>query len=95
MVEMENEQQARSVAGFAEKNGLLNPGSYEIHSVSPLYRQQLSHQLIIGRFITISLTSKPTAKRDWVWMEANKLQQYAFPRLINQYRSAPKEEVLF
>jgi A/G-specific adenine glycosylase len=94
LIETENEQHADSVAGFAEKNGLLNTGNYQIHSVSPIYRQQLSHQLIIGRFITISLKSKPAAKKDWQWMEANRLGQYAFPKLINQYRSTTKKEPL-
>ncbi len=55
----------------------------KIISVSPVIKQKLSHQLIAGQFIRIRLRKKPA--NGFLWAEKNKLNKYAFPRLINQF----------
>ncbi len=51
-------------------------------------RQLLSHQRIHGQFIRVQLDRKPTANHEWQWVKKNKLDEYSFPGLINQYLSA-------
>ncbi len=58
---------------------------FESISLSHLFRQQLSHQLIAGQYIRLGLKKKPIKKNDWLWIDKNKIGKYAFPQLINQY----------
>lgn len=58
---------------------------YEMKSISSLFRQQLSHQLITGRFISIALKRKVKFQQDWKWVTKNRLKDFAFPQFINQY----------
>ena len=53
-------------------------------SVSPWYKQQLTHQLIHGQFIRISLQKKPELP-GLLWLSEKELKQYAFPRLFREY----------
>jgi A/G-specific adenine glycosylase len=100
MVEMNKEEDVKTILLQAEKNGLLHPKKYEVVSISPLYKQQLSHQLIAGQFITIKLKRKPVVKNDpiaigWLWMAKKKLSKYAFPKFINEYLLNGKSAALF
>jgi len=93
MIETHKEQNLKSVLIQAEKEALLEKRNYDIISISPLYKQQLSHQLIAGQFITIRLKRKSAAKKDpiaigWVWVTKNQLKKYAFPGFINSYFQA-------
>jgi A/G-specific adenine glycosylase len=90
VIEAIKETGVEAVLTLAEKNGLLEKENADIVSVSPLYKQLLSHQLITGKFITIKLKRKPAFKNDWLWSPVNKLNKYAFPKFINQYRSVDK-----
>jgi A/G-specific adenine glycosylase len=85
MIEMEKEKNVKTVLLQAEKNGLLSKKNYEIISVSPLYKQQLSHQLIMGQFIKVRLKQKLSQKNGWLWLTESKLKGYAFPKFINTY----------
>jgi A/G-specific adenine glycosylase len=46
MIEMDKERSLKNILTAAEKYGLLPKNNYEFISISPLYKQQLSHQLI-------------------------------------------------
>jgi A/G-specific adenine glycosylase len=85
MIEMEKEQEMKNILLQAENKGILQRKKYEVVSLSPLYKQQLSHQLIAGQFIKISLKKKPASKNDWLWVSKNRLNKYAFPGFINYY----------
>jgi A/G-specific adenine glycosylase len=63
----------------------LSPKNYEVLSVSPLFKQQLSHQLIAGQFIRLQLKQKIALPDNWEWVAKNKAGNYAFPRFIHQY----------
>jgi A/G-specific adenine glycosylase len=100
MIEANKEQDLKIILADAEKNGLLKKKNYQVISVSPFYKQQLSHQLIAGRFITIKLKKNPGNgnKRiaiGWLWPAKNRLQKYPFPGIINEYRSQTKPLTLF
>ncbi|MBL7741182.1 MAG: A/G-specific adenine glycosylase [Chitinophagaceae bacterium] len=85
MIETEKETDLKAVLSKAEKDGILLKGKYDVLSVSGVYKQQLSHQLIAGQFIRIKLKSKPARKNDWIWLPGSKLRKYAFPKFINQH----------
>jgi A/G-specific adenine glycosylase len=95
MIEMDKEQDLKNILLQAEKKGLLPAKKYDVVSISPLYKQQLSHQLIAGQFITIKLKRKPALKDGWLWLAKNRLSKYAFPKFINEYWSKCKSQALF
>lgn len=95
MIETDGEEDTKKIIAMAEKAGWLKKGEYDIAGISPLYKQQLSHQLIIGRFITIKLKRKPASVKDWQWVNERELVNYAFPKFINQYAGSSKEQSLF
>lgn len=74
-----------SLARLAEKKGWLSPKAYQTEQVSALYRQTLSHQLIAGQFIHITLKKKPSLDKEWEWVLNERLGQLAFPQFINQH----------
>lgn len=95
MIETDKEQPVKNFLLQAEEKEWLQKKKYNIIAVSPLYKQQLSHQLIAGRFIRISVEKKPTLKNDWLWLAKQKLARHAFPKFINQYRETGELQVLF
>jgi A/G-specific adenine glycosylase len=85
LLETDGQQDWEMVITLAEKDGLLPRNNYAVSEVSEVIRQQLSHQLISGRFIEITLKKKPIRKNDWLWVTNNELQSLAFPKFINTY----------
>jgi len=63
----------------------LKPNGYTIKSISPLYKQQLSHQHINGQFIIVTMKTKPAITGDWQWIAKDALHQYAFPRMLRHF----------
>jgi A/G-specific adenine glycosylase len=68
----------------------LGRNAFELKGVSPLNKQQLSHQLITGQFIHLQLKKKPqpvnsSAHTGWQWVKKGDLGNYAWPKFINQY----------
>jgi A/G-specific adenine glycosylase len=47
--------------------------------------QQLTHQQIKGQFIHIQLKQKPASLKTGDWENAARIQELAFPKLINSY----------
>jgi A/G-specific adenine glycosylase len=93
LIEANGEEDNKKIIAMAEKAGWLKKGQYDIVSISPLYKQQLSHQLIIGRFINIRLKTK--SSQNWQWVRKSELPNYAFPKFINQYSEKGREQSLF
>lgn len=90
LIETATECSAKKILQEAEKKKWIWKKGYELLSVSPLYKQQLSHQLVAGRFIRLILKKKPGLNHDpmaagWLWVMKNKIGKYAFPQFINQY----------
>jgi len=71
----------------AENQKWLKAKSYSVKNISPLHKQQLSHQFIAGQFILLTLKTKPAFDGDWQWIAKDGLQQYAFPRMLRHYLS--------
>ena len=85
LIESAKELGEKSILQQAENKKWLLKKNYEVLDVSPLFKQQLSHQLIAGRFIKLRVTQKPKMEKDWIWVVKNKAGRYAFPQFINQY----------
>jgi A/G-specific adenine glycosylase len=84
MIETIKEQPAESVLSAAEKNALLKRKSYTFISISQVYKQQLSHQLIMAQFIQVKSSGQPGLNGHWV--TKTQLNKYPFPKLINQFK---------
>jgi A/G-specific adenine glycosylase len=85
LVETSKEFNEREMVMEVKKKKWLGPDSYEIEYVSPVFKQQLSHQLIQGRFTKVKLYTKPELSSDMLWIRKKELEKYAFPTFINQY----------
>ncbi len=90
LIESPGELDMVAIVRDIEKKKWLPKRDYEIISVSGLYKQQLSHQLIAGRFIKIRLKKKPVS--DWLWVSNSGMKKFAFPKFINQYLSEKNKQ---
>jgi A/G-specific adenine glycosylase len=84
VIETNTEQESAYILKQAENQDLLLPKKYTKISISPLFKQQLSHQLIAGQFITLQLDKKPAIK-NIIWLTINEMTDYPFPKFINQF----------
>jgi A/G-specific adenine glycosylase len=71
----------------AEKVYGLKGMDYEKLSVSGIKSQQLSHQLIRGRFIKLKVANTINSSAAWIWVDKEEIKSYSFPRFIYQYFS--------
>jgi len=94
MIENAQDVEQGKILARAEKQNWFIPGKYEVVTLSPVYKQQLSHQLIAGRFIHIRVKYKPN-QADWQWVSETGLGKFAFPRVINQYLEKVRQQSLF
>ncbi len=85
LIETANECDAKNILQKAEREKWILNKEYELLSVSPIYKQQLSHQLITGQFIQLSIKKKLQLNNDWQWVMKSRVGKYAFPQFINQY----------
>ena len=85
LIETVNESHTKTILQKAEKKKWIVKKGFDLLSVSALFKQQLSHQLINGRFIRLRLKKKPTPGNDWSWVLQNKFRKHAFPQFINQF----------
>jgi A/G-specific adenine glycosylase len=84
LIETEAEKTSAQLFKMAEDKGWLSHSDKKT-TVSGVFRQQLSHQLITGRFIHITLLNKPAHSTNWIWIDPTTRADYPFPQFINQY----------
>ena len=63
---------------------ILGTDKFTLVSVSPFFKQQLTHQTIHGQFVTIRVM-EPLNTQNYQMVTKSELSQYAFPKLINSY----------
>lgn len=87
LVESTEPKKVNDILGEAERDFSLLKNHYTLTSVSPVFKQQLSHQLIAGQFIRIKLNpgSKKIFGPGLVWVTKEQLVQFPFPRYINKF----------
>lgn len=93
LIESNTEMPSKEVLKKAMTNKWFAKDEYELQSLSPVMKQQLSHQLIAGQFLSLKLKKKPSG--DWIWVDKKELKEYAFPRFINQFFEEKSANVLF
>ena len=73
--------------GISPKTGRvhLNQTKGVTASVSPIYNQALTHQLLQARFILVKFDSIPTVFSKALWVNQKQLKQLPFPKIINQF----------
>ncbi|HLO80407.1 MAG TPA: A/G-specific adenine glycosylase [Chitinophagaceae bacterium] len=67
---------------FQEK---LGDASYNMIHISPVIRQQLTHQELNGRFFRIKVKNKPRGLDDFIPVPEGELSKLAMPRFILSY----------
>ncbi len=63
----------------------LDIDSFNINDISRVFTQQLTHQNLQGRFITIRLNEMPDSLKHLKIVKREELSALAFPKFINQY----------
>jgi len=85
LIESNREIGKKEIVKEVKKKKWAGPDDYEIEYVSPVFKQQLSHQLIKGRFAKLQLYNKPRLPSDVLWIAKKEIKKYAFPMFINQH----------
>jgi len=95
MIERKAAIKIEDILPEAEELGWLKNKKYNVISISPAYKQRLSHQVINARFIQIKLKGKANLNQDQLLLTASQLSKFPFPRLINHYlRATDKDQKL-
>jgi A/G-specific adenine glycosylase len=83
-----HESSNESEQSFALKpesiKALLGVNHFIIQSVSPFFKQELTHQTISGQFVTVRI-DEPLRKNEYILVPTNDLTKYPFPKLINAF----------
>lgn len=85
LVETGKEEELKAILLSKTVKKLLTNYKFETIAVSSLLKQQLTHQLIYGRFIHLRVSEKPAVTNNCIWVKKEKLNNYAFPKFITQY----------
>jgi len=67
-----------------EFNSAIGKNLLDIKKISAIYKQQLTHQIINGQFITLSVKT-PLLLNDYQLISTVKMQKLPFPKFINTY----------
>jgi A/G-specific adenine glycosylase len=84
LVETASARSADDVLNEAAKMKWLKKRTYNTESVSPVYRQTLSHQKIACRFIRVKL-KRAARVPGYKAVMYKQLARYAFPKIINEF----------
>jgi A/G-specific adenine glycosylase len=85
VIETGVEQKTEDLIDMAEKQQWISADKYSLSFCSPLFKQQLSHQLIAGRFISLKLSKAGKLPEGSVWVSKTEMTEYPFPKFINQF----------
>jgi A/G-specific adenine glycosylase len=85
MVESNSEVSAKEAFSSAQQAGFFQTSKVELLECSPIFKQQLSHQLISGQFLRITAKKRPEGANNWIWLPMAEITKYPFPRLIHSF----------
>jgi A/G-specific adenine glycosylase len=85
LIESERELNEKEILKQLQKKGWLPRNGLNTKSFSPVFKQQLSHQLIEGRIADLKMRHKPVLMYDAIWVSKEEIKNYAFPKFITQY----------
>jgi A/G-specific adenine glycosylase len=97
VIETTAEQETGDLLKAAEGEEWLPQKKYAVSFISPLFKQQLSHQFIAGRFISVKVDKPGRLPEGTVWVSWKEMKEYPFPKFINQFleRSDAQNPTLF
>ena len=82
--ESENEKNHAEAQTVKMIERIIGNSSFQIKSISPFFKQQLTHQTIHGQFVTV-IIDKPLDTELYQLIPGSELSNYPFPKLINTY----------
>jgi A/G-specific adenine glycosylase len=85
LIETDKELEAPELLRTKEWKELLSKGTYNIHTVSTLYKHVLTHQHIFARFWEIQTTKQWRVLKGQLKIKQNEFYSYPVPRLIDLY----------
>jgi A/G-specific adenine glycosylase len=63
----------------------LGISTYVVDVISPVYKQQLTHQVISGQFVHINLPATPPSLKTFMVINKDEMKSLSFPKFINQH----------
>jgi A/G-specific adenine glycosylase len=84
-------QEDTEVADLVPK--ILGKAKYIIRSISKIYKQQLTHQVIQGQFIIIRINRPLAALKEYTLVEKKKMNKYPFPKFITAWLRNPVQQL--
>jgi A/G-specific adenine glycosylase len=66
-------------------HGQLGISDYTLNNISPIYKQQLTHQVINGQFVHIDLPEIPASLTNLKVVDRDQVNSLSFPQFINQH----------
>ncbi len=72
---------------------ILGRSKYIITGISRIYKQQLTHQVIQGRFITVRIDRPLAALKEYILVRKKDLGEYPFPQFITAYLQNPVQQL--
>lgn len=66
---------------------------FDITGISRIYKQQLSHQTISGRFITVRIQKPFPVLKEYKLIRKSKLKEYPLPKWITTYLQNPVQQL--
>ena len=85
MIESDFEHSTSAILQLAEEKGWIKKKKYCVNKISPVFKQQLSHQLIIARFLQIQLLAPRMNNINNIGIKKTLLNKFAVPGIINNY----------
>jgi A/G-specific adenine glycosylase len=85
LVESSSKTSEKEILKEIKQKKVVDKNGFEIKVFPQVFRQQLSHQLIQGRFMKIKFLQKPKLPDDVFWVKKIDISKYAFPQFINQF----------
>src|SRR4051812_2677367 len=85
LLETNNEEEWKTEEIRKWLNNNMGISSFRINNISKTFTQQLTHQNLQGRFITISLDEMPISLNHFKIVKQADLPAIPFPKFINQY----------
>ena len=82
LIEADNELPNDKESFKKKFQSLGGPHKITVNQVSKVYRQQLTHQTIVGQFITVSITEPEFLQITYKAVFKNDLTRYPFPKII-------------
>ncbi len=76
--------QQKQTSTVNEISKVLNTAAFSLNSISPMFKQQLTHQTVYGQFISLQVENALSIS-DYDLVRKDHLSEFAFPKLINSY----------